>query len=100
MIAERPIANTSYSHLQEIGSGRWLSFCSGRLEPAIIEAACWGPREGRPSTFDAVVSLLRELNAAVKYVSIHTFVDETSSPNGAYHKASIVMDHDGSEIAV
>jgi len=80
--------------LKDQGSNRYLSIWIGQPEADAITIHMTDSRVARPLTHDLIVSLLRDLNATVRYVLVNELRDDT------YYARIIIRSKDGKELNI
>jgi hypothetical protein len=80
--------------LKDQNSNRYLSIWIGQPEADSITIHMTDARVARPLTHDLIVSLLRDLNATVRYVLVNELRDDT------YYARVIIRSKDGKELNI
>lgn len=80
--------------LKDQNSNRYLSIWIGQPEADAITIHLTDSRVARPLTHDLIVSLLRDLNATVRYVLVNELRDDT------YYARVIIRSKDGKELNI
>jgi hypothetical protein len=80
--------------LKDQNSNRYLSIWIGQPEADAITIHMTDARVARPLTHDLIVSVLRDLNATVRYVLVNELRDDT------YYARVIIRSKDGKELNI